>query len=186
MNLATHQRTLLGLFRSSYQVRADDDDYVRRVANSRDLQEARGNISLWRVYVLERTCVLTTALLRQRQLFAPALQSFIERNNISPFREYQPPAFLASLADHADPLVVSVSQFERALMKVREGDAACHRVAWQVDPRVVLKKLAEDALLPAPLPFGDYVTRISRELPHLFEIEGGPISSFMSPLCWAH
>jgi len=151
-----------------------------------DQIEARGNISPWRVGVLERTCVLTLALLRQRQLFAPALRAFIERNNISPFRECQPPAFLASLADHADPLVVSVSQFEWALMLARKGDTACHTVSWQADPRVVLKALAEDAPLPAPLPFGDYVTRISRRLPHLFEIEGGPISSFMSPLCWAN
>jgi hypothetical protein len=171
MDLAAHQRILLGLLRSSYQVSEDDDEYFHRVANSKDLQEARGNIYLWRVYVLERTCVLTVALLRQRRGLAPALQAFIQRHNISPFREFQPLAFLASLANHPDHLVASVSQFELALMKAREGDPACRVVSWQVEPSGVLKSLAQDAPLDPEPPSGAYVTRICRDLPFLFEIE---------------
>ena len=169
-SLAEHQRILLGLVRSNYQVRADDDDYFHHVARSRDLEEARGNIFLWRVYVLERTSVLTLALLRQRQELTPLLPAFIRQHNISPFREFQPPAFLASLADHPDPLVVSVSQFELALMKVREGDRDCHVVPWQVEPHGVLKRLAEDAPLAEP-PAGAYIARVRHDLPFLFEIE---------------
>ena len=171
MDLAAHQRVLLGLVRSSYQVRADDDDYFHRVANSRDLEEARGNIFLWRVYVLERTCVLTVALLRRRQQLESALQAFIQRHNISPFREFQPPAFLASLADHPDHLVASVSQFERALMQVRNGDFACHVVPWQVEPQGVLMSLAQDGRFDTEPRAGAYTTRISRDLPFLFEVE---------------
>jgi hypothetical protein len=170
MDLATHQRILLGLVRSNYQVRTADDDYFHQVARSRDLEEARGNIFLWRVYVLERTCVLTVALLRQRQELTPLLQAFIRQRNISPFREYQPPAFLASLADHPDHLVISVSQFELALMKVREGDRDSHVVPWQVEPHGVLKCLAEDTPLDEP-PVGAYIARIRHDLPFLFEIE---------------
>src|SRR5947208_7270731 len=66
MDLANHQRILLGLIRSNYQVRPDDDAYFHSVSQSRDLEEARGNIFPWRVYVLERTCVLTFTLLKQR------------------------------------------------------------------------------------------------------------------------
>lgn len=171
MDLATHQRILLGLVRSSYQVRADDDDYFHRVAASKDLVEARGNIFLWRVFVLERTCVLTVALLRQRQRLAPVLRAFIRGHNISPFREFQPPAFLASLADDPDHLVASVSQFELAMMKVREGDSASHEVSWQVEPHGVLMGLAEGTKLDAKPTVGAYTTRISRALPFLFEIE---------------
>lgn len=170
MDLAAHQRILLGLVRSNYQVGAADDAYFHHVARSPDLEEARGNIFLWRVYVLERTCVLTVALLRQRQALAPLLQAFIRQHNISPFREFQPPAFLASLADHPDHLVVSVSQFELALMKVREGDRGSHVVRWQVEPHGVLKSLAEDAPVHAP-PAGAYIARIRHDLPFLFEIE---------------
>jgi hypothetical protein len=170
MDLAVHQRILLGLVRSSYQVGPDDDDYYHRVAASKDLEEARGNIFLWRVFVLERTCVLTVALLRQRQRLAPVLHAFIRGHNISPFREFQPPAFLASLANDPDHLVASVSQFELALMKVRDGDPCSHEVSWQVEPHGVLMSLARDAKLPEPT-VGAYTTRVSGALPFLFEIE---------------
>ena len=173
MDLASHQRILLGLIRSNYQVQEDDDAYFHRVARSPDLEEARNNIFLWRVYVLERTCVLTTALLRQKRLLEPALQRFIRTHNVSLFREYQPLAFLASLARHADPLVVSVSQFELALMKVREGDAGSYSVDWEVDPHAVLAWLARGETLRAVPEPGRYVTRVSRELFGLFEIDGG-------------
>jgi hypothetical protein len=171
MDLAAHQRVLLGLVRSSYQVRADDDDYFHRVANSKDLEEARGNIFLWRVYVLERTCVLTVALLRRQQQLESALQTFIQRHNISPFREFQPLAFLASLAGHPDHLVASVSQFELALMQVRNGDPACHIVPWQIEPQGVLMSLAQGSQFETGTPVGAYTTRISRDLPFLFEID---------------
>lgn len=171
MELADHQRILLGLLRSNYQVRQEDDPYFHQVARSKDLEEARSNIFLWRVYVMERTCVLTTALLRQRRMLDAALQAYIKSHNISPFREYQPLAFLASLADHPDALVASVSQFELALMKVREGDAGCYVVAWHVDPRAVLNSLALDLPLDAAQLTGAYVTRIARDVPHFFTIE---------------
>jgi hypothetical protein len=174
MDLASHQRILLGLIRSNYEVGRDDDDYFHLVARSPDLEEARGNIFLWRVYVLERTCVLTVALLRQRELLEPALQAFVRTRNVSPFREYQPLLFLESLAGHPDPLVVSVSQFELALMKVREGDANEYVVPWQVDPRGVLHRLAQDLPLSPCEPAGAFVTRMSNKLPKQFEIEALP------------
>jgi hypothetical protein len=173
MDLASHQRILLGLIRSNYEVQPDDDDYFHRVARSPDLKEAQGNIFLWRVYVLERTCVLTTALLRQKRLLEPALQAYIRKHNVSPFREYQPLGFLGSLARHADPLVVSVSQFELALMKVREGDTGTYSIAWEVDPHAVLAWLARGEPLEMQPESGRYVTRVSRELFGLFEIDAG-------------
>ncbi|MBI3368754.1 MAG: hypothetical protein HY021_10035 [Burkholderiales bacterium] len=136
MDLATHQRTLLGLLRASHRVRDDDEPYVQQLARSRDLQEARGN-----------------------------------EHNISPFREFQAPAFLASLDGHGDPLVVAVACFERALMSVREGDAQSHAVRWPCEPAVVLQALATQSPLPDDLPRADHITRISRDLPRLFEIE---------------
>jgi hypothetical protein len=171
MDLAGHQRILLGLMRSNYQPGGDDEPYFHQVARSPDLQEARGNVLLWRVYVLERTCVLTVAFLRQREMLTATLQDFIRNNNVSPFREYQPLAFLASLASHPDPLLVSVSQFELALMKVREGDPASHVVPWGSDPHQVLHCLAQGQPLAPSSNDGNYLTRIAAHLPRLFVIE---------------
>ncbi len=172
MDLASHQRILLGLMRATYQPGADDAPYYHRVAASADLQEARGNVYLWRVFVLERTCVLTVELLRRRGLLEEALQSFIRQQNISPFREYQPLAFLDRLAGHHDPLVVSVSQFELAMMKVRDGDTGRYSVTWHCDPAPVLHALAQRGSLPLPRMRGPgpYRTVVARALPHLFVI----------------
>ncbi len=177
MDLASHQRILLGLVRASYSVTDDDDAYFHKVARSRDLEEARGNIFLWRVYVLERTCVLTVSLLRQRRRLGRAVSAFTRRENISPFREFQPLAFLASLANDPDHLVASVSQFELALMKVRAGDAGAYVVAWHTEPQRVLKRLAEDALVQDEACTGAFVTRVSGKLPYLFEIEASDASA---------
>lgn len=171
MNLATHQRILLGLIRDTYTPRADDDSYFHRVAACPDLQEARGNIFLWRVYVLERTCVLTVELLRQRGELDQALHTFMRTHNVSPFREYQPLAFLEFLAGDADPLVVSVSQFELALIKVRGGDKGTYAVHWTVDPHCVLHCLAQGLPFAATGDGCSYVIRLAATLPHGFVVE---------------
>lgn len=170
MDLASHQRILLGLMRATYQPGTEDAPYFHRVATSVDLREARGNVHLWRIYVLERSCVLTVELLRQGALLDEALQAFIREQNISPFREYQPLAFLDFLAGHEDPLVVSVSQFELALMKVREGDPCRYFVDWSYDPAPILHALAQGKALPDTAPPELHRIEIGMDLPHLFEI----------------
>ncbi len=171
MDLATHQRKLLGLIRSTYRVRPDDDPYIRRVAESRDLAEARRNIFLWRVYVLERTCALTFSLLKRRNLLGDAVSAFIAQNNISPFRETQAPAFLEGLGAHADSLVASVAQFELALLKVRQGDPHTYVVPWAVEPHGVLYSLARDQPLDETTAHGAYQIVVSGALPFGFEIQ---------------
>lgn len=169
MELAAHQRAMLDLIRGTRRNIVDDDPYVLRVGRSPDLVEARGNILLWRIYVLERTSFLTVELLRSRNLLEPTLEAFIAATNLSPFREFQPRAFLAFLHDDNDPLVRSVSRFESALMQVREGAVETFEVDWTVEPRRVLKALANGEALDGQLVPGAFVSYVSRLLPHLFE-----------------
>jgi hypothetical protein len=173
MELATQQRKLLGLFRSSYQASAEDDEYIQRVARSRDLAEGRKNIALWRIWVLERTCALTVNLLRRRGLLDGALDAFIANENISPFRETQAPAFLESLSVHADKLVACVAQFELVLMRVRAGDKRIYTIAWHVEPCSILHCLAKDLPLDEEAVEGSYEVRLNGDLPGLFEIRPG-------------
>ena len=170
MDLATQQRKLLGLIRSSFQAGSDDDPYIRTVALSRDLEEARGNVFLWRIYVLERSCTLTFTLLKRRKLLAESVSAFITQQNISPFRETQAPAFLEMLSAHDDPLIASVAQFELALMKVRQGDSSSYTVSWNVEPHSILNSLAKDLPIDDLVPKGQYQILISREFPSLFQI----------------
>jgi hypothetical protein len=171
MTLAAQQRKLLGLLRSRYDGHADPDPYIRAVAGSADLLEARRNILLWRVYVLERTCSLTFTLLKSRGDLGDAVAAFISQRNISPFRETQGGDFLDMFATHADHLVASVAQFERALMRVREGAPGPYVVVWNVDPYIVLHRLATKVPLDGHLVDGMWRTVISPLEPHLFRVE---------------
>ena len=173
-SLAAHQTKMLGLIRSTYEVADDDDAYIRRVADSRDLAEARRNIFMWRVFVLERTCVLTFALLGRKRLLEDELNRFISEHNISPFRETQAPAFLQLCSQHPDTLVASVAQFEAALQRVRLGDSATYVVRWTHDPALVLNALAKDLPLDETVCVGCYETVISHTVPGGFRIYALP------------
>jgi len=173
MDLASHQRALLGLIRTGALPAPADDPWLQRVATSPDLAEARRNIFLWRVYVLERSCVLSVALLRQRQALGHVLQAFIAGHNVSPFREFQPRAFLAFLATQDDALVAAVARFEQALAAVDEGDTTVHTVAWPVDPHPVLHALAHGLPLPAVLPPAPWTARVHHALHGRFVLQPG-------------
>ena len=170
MDLAVHQRKLLGLFRSTYQVSANDDAYIQQVARSGDLEEARGNIFLWRVWVLERTAPLTFRLLKRRDILQETVSAFISGHNISPFRETQAPAFLKALSDHPDSLIASVAQFELAFFKVRMGDPGRYVVRWSVEPHSILNCLARDVPFEDKILERAYEIHLSRELPSHFRI----------------
>jgi hypothetical protein len=170
MSLAIQQRKLLGLLRSTYDATADDDPYIRTVAGSADLLEARRNILLWRVYVLERMCPLTFELLKLRGLLETTIDAFVSQRNISPFRETQAPDFLEMLGSYTDDLVASVAQFELALTRVRDGVSEEYVIPWKVEPHSILNSLARKTPLEDGVPTGDYRIVVSRDLPSLFEI----------------
>ena len=148
----------------------DDDTYIQKVAQSKDLEEARRNIFLWRIWVLERTCFLTFTLLKQRHLLEETLSSFIRQHNISPFRETQAPGFLETLSSHPDSLIASVAQFELALIKVRYGDRGSYEIPWNVEPHSILNSLARDLPLEENPREGAYQILVSRDLPSRFQI----------------
>jgi hypothetical protein len=148
----------------------EHDGYIQKVAQSRDLEEARRNIFLWRVWVLERTCVLTFRLLKQRKLLEKCLEVFITQHNISPFRETQAPDFLEAMSSYPDSLIASVAQFELALIKVRQGDSRSYVVAWNVEPHTVLNSLAKDIPLDDDFLEGEYEITVSRGIPSQFQI----------------
>ncbi len=188
MGLAAHQRKLLGLFRSTYQVGGDDEAYIHKVAQSRDLEEGRRNIFLWRVWVLERTAVLTFNLLKRLCLAEEAVGVFMRQSNISPFRETQTPAFLEAMSGHPDSLVASVAQFELALLKVKQGDSGSYVVPWNHgEPLAILNSLARDVPFESSAGEGAYQILISGDLPSQFKVVslgGTPIAS-ASPHCSA-
>jgi hypothetical protein len=171
MDLAQHQRKLLGLFRSTYQVSQDDDPYIHQVAQSKDLEEGRRNIFLWRIWVLERTAVLTVNLLKRRNLLEQAVAGFMKQCNISPYRDTQTPAFLEVMSADPDPLIASVAQFELALIKVKQGDLRLYTIPWNcADPVAVLNALARDLPFDDDAPAAVCQILVSHGLPGHFQV----------------
>jgi hypothetical protein len=123
------------------------------------------------VFVLERMCPLTFALLKSRRALGDLVDVFIRERNISPFRETQAPDFLDMVSAHPDRLLASVAGFERALMRVREGESGPFEVTWKVDPYVVLHRLARQQPLDESIQEGAWRVVVSPQEPGLFSIE---------------
>ncbi len=173
MDLQTHQRKLLGLVRGSYEPTAREGPYIRHVAQSADLQEARRNILLWRIWVLQRTCPLTFSLLKHRQLLGDAVTAFMANSNISQFRETQTPAFLEFMSCYEDTLVASVAQFEMAMIRVREGDETPHVVQWSAEPLQLLNSVATDTPMECEPAAGEFEIIVSHDVPGGFAVVRG-------------
>jgi len=170
MDLTTLQRQLRGLITSTSQVSAGDDPYIQAVAHSEHLQVVQDVIHWWRVYDVERSCVLTTTLLKQRGRWDETIGSFVRQRTSTPFIEQLGTMFLETLCGHDDVLIASVAQFELALMNVKQGDAKDYLVAWAYEPYAVLASLLTDRPVDEVGARGAYRTIISRHLPQLFQV----------------
>jgi len=160
VTLAAQQRKLLGLLRSDLDGTADDDPYIQVVAASPDLREARRNILLWRVYVLQRMCPLTFTFLKSFGELGALVEAFVRDRNISPFRESQAPDFLDMLSTQPD-LLGAVARFELAILRVREGASGPFVFTWNVDPHAVLYALATQQPVGADIAAGEWQIVVS-------------------------
>jgi hypothetical protein len=171
MNLATHQQAMLRLMRVSDFSQYEQDPYIQRVAQSRDLLEARNNVFLWRAYVLARTAPLTFNLLKQRGDLRTELDAYIADNNLSPYRETHAEIFLDRLCDSANDIVARVAQFERALIHVKRGHGVRSVLTWNKDPLPLLLSLAKDAPFEEAIcEDGIYEIVVTREAAGFFEV----------------
>jgi hypothetical protein len=170
MDLTTLQRQLRGLITSTYQVSAGDEAYIQAVAHSEHLQVVREIIHWWQAYDVERSCVFTATLIKQRGRWDEALRAWGCQQRSAPFIEQLGPMFLEALCGHDDPLIACVAQFELALIKVKQGDEKVYMVDWAYDPYAVLTSLLTPRSLDEARARGAYRTTIARHLPQLFQV----------------
>lgn len=170
MDLATRQRQLLGLLKGNDYASFDGDPYIRAIAQSKNLEVTREIIVWWRLSSLERYCVLTSKLLKQRKLFETLVQDFIGTQKISPFIEKLGRTFLESLREHEDSLVASVAQFELALIKVKQGEPNTYVIDWFYEPYSVLNNILRGEPVNEEKDKVLYQTLVSPELPTLFQV----------------
>lgn len=170
MDLAAHQRQLLGLIKSTYHATDDDDPYIRTVAGSEHLDLVREIADWWRIYNLEQYCVLTATLLKRRGLFEETVHAFAAKPGISPYVERLAQRFLEETGQHRDSLIASVARFELALIRVKKGDTGQYLVDWQYAPHLILRSLMNGEPCDEINAQGIYQTVVSRDLSGLFQI----------------
>lgn len=165
---ATQQRKLFGLTKGSYLVSEGDDPYICAVAQSEHLELVQEIVIWWRAYGLERYCPLTSAVLKRHELFDETVSTFTREQRISPFIEKLGTTFLEEMSGHEHSLIASVAQFELALIKVKQRDAAEYVVDWEYEPYTVLNSLINNLPLDEENTEDSYRTIVSGELPKLF------------------
>jgi hypothetical protein len=173
MSLLTQQRQLLALLQAHDPATSPDvadDAYLAQVAGSEALDVTRYIGLWWREYSIEQWCALTCALLKQRGTFTDTVRQFSMLEGLSRYIEEVGDRFLDAMCAHPDSLVASVAGFERALIRAAQGDAKVRVIEWDRDPARVVASLVERRPIE-DCPVGRYRTRVSPQLPQLFEIE---------------
>jgi hypothetical protein len=162
MNLEHHQRGLLDLVKGRGS--PPPDPYLRSVAASEGLAIARGSALFWRAFQLETQCRYTARLLKQLESFDDLVGDYFDNNPTSPFIEELSRGFLRSLNAHEDVLVHAVSQFELAVLRVKDGSAEAFETLWDRHPDLVFLALETGGGLPGPDAENYYLLRIDGAL----------------------
>jgi len=171
MDLAEHQRQLRNLIAGRNGDQWPVDPHIRDVALSKGLRLAREVIHLWQVSRIERYCVLTSRLLKQRGTFDEVVRRFAASSAVSPFTEILGRTFLAQGVADADPLVAALAGFEAAAIAVRQTGSGTFVIEWDRDPQRVLASVIAGEEPPLPDPKQRYRTIVSAGLPELYRVE---------------
>lgn len=163
--LELRQRGLLDLIKGRQSV--PRDDYLDRIANSRELGMVRQIALWWRAFELEARCAFSARVLKRLGRFDTLVAAYFDSNATSPFAEELSLGFLRFLEADKDPLVRAVSLFERALLLVRAGSPIAFEVLWDRNPDLVIRSLMDGSEIPGSEPESLYRMQIARDLPRL-------------------
>lgn len=173
--LELRQRGLLDLIKNRSV--ATQDSYLWRVAGSRELAMVRQIALWWRAFDLEAHCRLSVGLLKYLGRFHYSLAAYFDNTSVSPFAEELSVDFLAWLYADEDPLVRTVSAFERALLMARAGSSTSFEVLWDRNPELVVCALENGSEVPRAESDYVYRTVIARDLHHLVTCTREPRSA---------
>lgn len=171
MDLATHQRKLLGMIKGAYTPAASDEEYLQRLEGSSGLSMVREIVAWWRAFGLERTCILTSRLLKRLGRFEEAVSTFLLRPGSSSQNKRNAVDFFEMLAEDGDGLVASLARFEAAMLRVKQGDSATYVIEWGHEPMAVIDSLLHSTSPDLAKVRGRWRTIVTRSEPELFRVE---------------
>jgi hypothetical protein len=165
--LELQQRGLLDLIKR--RGATPTDPYLSCVAGSPGLAMIREIAIWWREFQISVQCYFSSHLLKHLGSFDSLVTNYFNGRATSPFVEALSREFLLFLQDQANPLVRSVSEFERAFLEVRAGSQESFEVLWDRNPDAVFLALNSGGPLPARESSCVYRLRIGRDLPGTFQ-----------------
>jgi len=164
--LETYQRGLLDLVKS--RGGPPTDPYLRRVAGGAEIAVVREIAIWWRTFQIESQCPLVSRVLKHYGCFNQTVTQYFDANRTSPFVEELTHQFLASLCEHNDLFLRSVSRFEQALLRARAGPEETQVILFDRNPESVFLALEGTGILPPAEPERLYRMTVDRRLPGMF------------------
>jgi hypothetical protein len=149
ISLEEQQRGLLLLLKNR-SVSTDGDQYLCHVAASEELILAREIAIWWRALGIEQNCPNLSMLLKRLNCFESSVEAFYGHHTASPFMEEMAAQFLDVMSSNADPLIASMSSFERAVLNASQGDVREFEISWDRSPEDVFAALRNNLPLPPP------------------------------------
>ncbi len=148
--LEKQQRSLLALLKRRRVPPQDSDEYLERVAASKELGLVREIALWWRALGIARNCPNTAELLKRLERFESDIRCFYEQQSPSPYMEEMAIQFLEMLSADSDPVVRVMAAFELALLQIDQGDLREFVTEWDRDPGAVFEWLHSGGPLPKP------------------------------------
>jgi hypothetical protein len=165
-NLEKHQRGVLALIKE----RPPDfppDDWLRRIAGSRELEMLREIALWWRGFQVSSQCRFTSRLLKQLRIFETEIAAFYGSRATAPFIDQLAREFLGNLVDHPDPLVRSLAATELAMFELRRPEPVSKEIVWDRNPEQVFAALDRWEPVPDEDASYLYLLKLDREFPQL-------------------
>ena len=141
------------------------DPWLGGVVRSSGLRILHQTASWWQRFQIESSCRYTSRLMKRLGCFESYLTAHFAAHPAPPAIEEMAAQFLTSLAEHENPLLRAVAQFELFYAGSVGVTPGAITLIWDRDPEVVM--VALDRFQPLPEPAGDvrYRLRLSSNEP---------------------
>ena len=164
MKLAHYQRRIYQLVRGADTVGEGDPDWLKAQADHGQLALTREISDWWVAYNVEIGCVLSARLLRRLGLWQATLDEVLGSGPAIAYLPHLTDHFLCHVSTSQNELVAALARFERALIRIKNGDAGRYEIPWPVNPLLLLNALLEEETLPEA-DGNSYETVVSAEFP---------------------
>lgn len=169
-DIASLQRQLLALITEVNPRISVEDSYIKTIQESHQLRTLHKIIDLWRTFDLQSYCPITAAFLKRQGIFEAEIEACKNLSHESPFIENLCMHFLDLMAQSSSPYLASLARFERAVLRVKQGDAKTHVTKWTCNPYALIAYALGQGQTP-PLQVGDYKTVVAKDIEGGFRVE---------------